>query len=294
MILKGYVQASAMLLIPLMIGCAGKQAQSNPEQSGHTASAQTARPASRFIYVTDQNLPDECYTSLGPVTFTEPYADAVVDTDQSEAAKNLRAAALKAYPRDVDAVINFKSEQNDVGTLVTVSGEAVRIEDRPTMHCAVRNTEGTMDTAAELSAGGIMGATAGGLVGGAALATSAAVVGISAMGAKKVLEHEGLSEQEQEEFSEKLGEQRRQIKRLLSERAQLQKCQEQEIKLKNCPISNSQLAQSSSENASSDNFDRDLTDATPFEIEKHLQEQHDYIKKLEQEIDQIKWKMGGT
>ncbi len=291
--IQRYVQASAILVIALMLGCAGRQTQSNSERSVGPAPAQ-ARPANRFIYVTDQNLPDECYTSLGRVTFTEPYADALVDTDQSEAAQHLRAAALKAYPHDVDAIINFKSSQNDVGTLVTVSGEAVRIEDRPTMHCAVRNTEGVMNTAAELSAGGIVGATAGGLVGGASLATTAALVGISAMGAKKVLAHEGLTEQEQEEFREKLGEQRRQITHLLRERAQLQKCQEQEIKLKNCPLSDSQLAQSAADQSASDSYDRDLTDATPFEIEKHLQEQHEYINRLEREIEQIKWKMGGS
>jgi hypothetical protein len=298
MMIKRLVHGLTLLVIALALGCGTQQPQSQPQQPA-PASLQRPRPAQRFIYVTDQNLPDECYTDLGPVSFTEPYAESVVDPDQSEAARHVRAAALKKYPRDVDAVINFKSQQNDIGTQVSLSGEAVRLEDHPTVKCALRKSEGVIDTAAELGAGGIAGATAGGLAGGASAAASVALVGASAIGARKVLAHQGLTEQEQEEFSQKLGEQRRQITRLLKERARLRKCQQEELTLKNCPLSDSQVAQSSSEKASTaekapDDINRDLTDATAFEVEKHLQEQQDYIKQLEQQIAQIRWQMGGN
>jgi hypothetical protein len=97
-----------------------------------------ARPANRYIYVTGQSLPGECYTDLGAIKIVQPYGEAAVDQDNSQARKRLRAAALSRYPADVDAVINVQSEQNDVGTEVIVTGEAVRLEDRHTAQCTLR------------------------------------------------------------------------------------------------------------------------------------------------------------
>src|SRR5579885_393832 len=102
-----------IMLGAVLWGCAGTRQSATPAQ---LPSGRAARPANRYIYVTDRNLPGECYTDLGPVQFTQPFADAAVDPDQSEARRHLREAARKIYPDDVDAVINMKSEQNDVGT----------------------------------------------------------------------------------------------------------------------------------------------------------------------------------
>jgi hypothetical protein len=252
-----------------------------------------ARPANRYIYVTAQNLPGECYTNLGSVSVSQSFAEAAVDAEQTETAKRMRAAALRDYPDDVDAVINVQSHQNDSGTAVTVTGEAVRLEDHPTVQCTLRGSEGVMDQAALIGAGGIAGATVGGLVGGSSGATSAGVAGAAAMGAHEVMEHEAAKEQQQEDFEKTLDEQRREIAQLLKERAQLLKCQESEVPLKVCLASPPPSAGSSQDESAITRADQDTVDASPFQIRKHLQEQQDYIKQLQDQIEHIEWQMTG-
>jgi hypothetical protein len=276
--------ATVVIVAAVMLwGCASQSA---------SAPQQAARPANRFIYVTTQNLPGECYTNLGEVQTTQSFADATVDQDQSEAAKQLRATALNQYPNDVDAVINVQTAQNDVGTEVTTSGDAVRLEDHPTVKCTLRNSEGAIDTAGVMAAGGIAGAAAGGLVSGAAAAAALGVAGASAMGVRTVMQHQTANEAQQEEFRQELAAQRKEITELLNERARLRQCQEQEISLKACLASPPPPSQSSNNNDESESLNRDTVNATPFEIEKHLQEQHEYIKQLQDEVAQIKWQMG--
>ncbi|HVA40787.1 MAG TPA: hypothetical protein VNF49_08990, partial [Candidatus Binataceae bacterium] len=40
-----------------------------------------ARAPDRFIYVSAQDVPGQCYHDLGGVTFTEPFTDAAMDGD---------------------------------------------------------------------------------------------------------------------------------------------------------------------------------------------------------------------
>jgi hypothetical protein len=261
-------------------GCSGQAAA--PVQ-------QTAKPAHRFIYVTTESVPGECYTDLGTVRIAEPFAQASVDQDQSEAANRLRAEALREYPDDVDAVINVQSEQNDAGTDVNLTGEAIRMEDHPTVQCALRGSKGVLDAAAILGAGGIGGATVGGLAGGSAAATSLGIAGASAMGSYAAMQHAARQQQQQQELSDSLAEQRRKITQLLRQRAQLRKCQEEEISLQACLAS--PASSGSSERAESDEGEQSETNASPFELQRHLQEQQEYIKKLTNEIAQIKWQM---
>ncbi len=256
-------------------------------------SAQSARPANRYIYVTAQNLPGECYADLGSVTIGQSFADAAVDPDQTETAKRLRAAALRDYPDDVDAVINVQSHQNDSGTAVTVTGEAVRLEEHPSVQCALLGGEGVMDKAALIGAGGIAGATVGGLAGGSGGATAGGLAGASAMGPREVIEHQAAQEQQQEDFRNTLAQQRQEITQLLKERAQLRKCQEEEVALKTCLASPPSSDALSAEESANDSPDRDTVNASPFEIQRHLQEQQDYIRQLMDQIAQIKWQMGG-
>jgi hypothetical protein len=286
MIFKQLMPAATVTVLSawMVLGCAGQSAP--PPQ-------RIARPANRYIYVTAQNLPGECYTDLGSVKFTQSFGEATVDPDQTEAAKQLRATALKSYPQDVDAVIDVKSDQNDVGSEVTVSGEAVRLEDHPTVQCTLRGSKGVIDAAALIGAGGIGGAAAGGLMGGAGAAASVGVAGAAIMGAHEAAQHQAAEEQQQEAFRNTLGGQRREIARLLKERAQLRKCQEDEVPLKACLASPAQTVNASEQESATGTADQDIVNAGPFEIQKHLQEQQDYIKQLQDEIAQIKWQMGG-
>jgi hypothetical protein len=99
----------------------------------------------RYIYVTAESLPGQCYRDLGTIQFDEPFANATIDADGSEMAKKIRALAVAKYPNDVDAIISLRSEQNEVGTTVTVAGEAAEIEDHTTVACTLRGMPGVLD-----------------------------------------------------------------------------------------------------------------------------------------------------
>jgi len=278
-----HAATATLLSAPILLGC---DSQSAPPPQ------RTARPANRYIYVTAQSLPGECYTDLGSVKLTQSFGEAAVDPDQSETNKQLRAAAFKLYPDDVDAVIDVKSEQNDVGSEVTVSGEAVRVEDHQTVQCVVRGSKGVVDTAAIMGAGGIGGAVAGGLMGGAGAAVAAGEAGAAAVGAGAIAHHQAALAQQEEEFRNTLAEQRREITELLKERAQLRKCQEEEVPLKTCLAAPARTVSVAADQDSAAAVDQNTVNATPFQIQKHLQEQQDYIKELKAQIAQIKWQMG--
>ena len=254
---------------------------------------QTARPANRFIYVTAQSLPDDCYTDLGPIKVTRDFADTAVDPDNTEGSKQLRAAALKTYPADVDAVINVQSAQNDVGSTVTESGEAVRLEDKRTVKCTLRDARGVVDSSAEGAAGGIGGATLGGLYGGSGGATSAGMVGAAAMGAYQVLQHEELKAQRKNEMKKTLDDQRREIAGLLKQRSHLQQCVKDDVPLAACEASAPGADASDQDQSDDQDSGKGAVNATTFEIQKQIQEQQDYIKQLKGQIAQTKWDMGG-
>jgi len=272
------------LAIATAFGCAS---QSPPPVQ------RAARPANRYIYVTTQTLPGECYTDLGAINITQPYGEAAVDKDNSEARKQLRAAALSRYPADVDALINVQSEQNDVGTQVIVTGEAVRLEDRHTVKCTLRGMEGAMDQAAMTGSGGVSGAAVGGLTGGAGGAVSVGVAGAAMMGAYQVLQHEQAKEQQAAQLRGSLDEQRREIAQLLKERSRLQQCRNDDVPLSSCQTSAQNAGSSSADQSAGQSDDQAAVDATPFEIQRQIQEQQDYIKQLKAQIAQMKWEMAG-
>jgi len=58
-----------------------------------------------------------------------------MDADNSQTKAQMRATAMARYPHDVDGVINLQSNQNAIGTAVTVSGEAVAMEPSGTVAC---------------------------------------------------------------------------------------------------------------------------------------------------------------
>ena len=275
------------------IGVAIAAAFGCASQSAPPPVQRAARPANRYIYVTSQNLPGECYTDLGAVNVAQPYGEAAVDQDNSAATKELRAAALSKYPADVDAVINVASEQNDVGTAVIVTGEAVRLEDSHTVKCTLKGMESAMDASATSAAGGVAGATAGGLTGGASGAASAGVAGVAMMGAYQVLQHEQAKQQQAAQLRSSLDDQRREIARLQQERSRLQKCRNDDVPLSSCEASAQNGADSSLDPTADEPDAQGAVNATPFEIQRQIQEQQDYIKQLKAEIAKMKWEMAG-
>lgn len=256
--------------------------------SSQVAPPRAANP-NRYIYVTGENLSEQCYRDLGPISLTEPFAQATVDQGDSTMESRLRALALKQYPREADAVIGVHADDNEAGTAVTVSGEAVEVEDHTTPACVLRGMPPIVDSAARTAAGGMLGAVAGGLVTGTPQgAEGAGYFGAAGAATLEIAAHRQNELQHDQAVRDDLVNQRETIARLQDERARLNQCKEEETPLEQCdggarPTSNQATAPK--------NADEPDWNATRFDLEKQSQMQQDYIAKLRVQIGDIKQEM---
>jgi hypothetical protein len=246
------------------------------------------RAPDRFIYVTAQELPGECYRDLGTVKFDEPFSAAAVDEDDTAAAKQLRVEALKNYPTDADAVIKVQKEQNDAGTTVTVTGEAVQLQKHETVVCAIRQAPGVLDKSAALAAGGIAGAALEGSVTSEVQgAENGAAMGVAGVGKYQLNDAQREASFQDTEIKNQLSDQRHQINQLLSTRARLQQCQQEETPLSECDVS-----EVSTNNGAADDKDPQWNGST-YELQRQIQEQQLYIGQLKDQVSDIRRTMGG-
>lgn len=271
-----------LVVAALTAGCA-------PQATDTTPGPQSRSPG-RFIYVTTQDLPGECYRNLGVVKFDEPFADAAVDEDNSASALQLRALALKNYPNDADAVIGVRKEQNDAGTVVTVAGQAVELQNHETVTCAIRGMPAVLDHSAAIAAGGI----AGGALEGSLTSTVKGVETGAALGATGMAKYQLSDEQreaqvQEDEIKRHLGEQRRQINQLLAERASLRECQQEELPLSDCKLDENPANQPASAKNSDTAWNGSL-----YELEKQIQEQQVYIGQLKDQISDLRRDLAGN
>ncbi|MGH7916915.1 MAG: hypothetical protein ACREQE_05555 [Candidatus Binataceae bacterium] len=279
---RPFIAAWPLTLIAalLIAGCASRQA---------TPVAKTRAP-NRFIYVSAQGLPGECYRDLGTLKFNESFADASVDQNGSTAANRLRSLALETYPDTVDAVIEVRSLQNDIGTTVTVTGEAVELQNHETTRCMLRKMPGVIDNTAAVAAGGIAGTLAGGLITNRVEgAMAGAGVGGAAVGSYELNQSRMRAQLQKNQIRHELVEQQRQILHLQSERTHLRQCQQQEMSLPDCDAEQGQNQTGVS--AATDNSVN--WQASQFELKKQIEEQSDYISQLQGQVSDLRLQMGG-
>jgi hypothetical protein len=260
-------------------------AQNKPETPAHAAAP---RPADRFIYVSAGDVPSVCYHDLGPLNFDEPYSDAAMDGDGVQMATKLRQLAVVQYPDTADAVINVRTKENDVGTIVTVSGEAVQLnQGQHTVECAMRKAPGVINKGLAIAAGGMLGAAAGAIIPGAGTAgiMAGGAIGVGAVTTYLAVEQHRETKKEEAELKRELAGQRNQIAQLLVKRSSLQKCADEETPLADCKVKSTLAAASTSPATDTPSYEREQPQ---FEIEKQLQEQQDYIHKLRDQIYELK------
>jgi hypothetical protein len=289
-----------LALAAAALGCAARSTPAQSQQQQARQAPQTAQPAQeqqqvrsaeRFIYVTGQGLPGACYHDLGSLQFTEPFTDAAIDPDNSRAADRLRVLALQHYPNDVDAVIGVRSQENDVGTLVTISGEAVELRKGETVECAMRKVPGALDTAATSAAGGMVGTLVGGLTMGStvgAMGGAGAGVAISS-GYQAIKKHQADAAQH-DQLVAQLEAQRREISELQAERAQLEQCAARETPLAQCKPAAVPTGANATDARAAEAAD---WSAPPYELQRQIQEQQIYIKKLREQISDARRQLSG-
>ena len=284
-----------LALAATVLGCAARspQARQQSEQAQQAQqAAQQTRSPNRFIYVSGQGLPGACYEDLGSVTLTEPYTDAAIDPDSSNAAARLRKLALQRYPNRVDAVIGVRSKENDVGTFVTITGEAVELHKGETVTCVMRKVPGALNTVAATAAGGMVGTLAGGLTTGSTVgAMGGAAGGMAIAGGYQAVKAHKEKVAQHNELVAKLRAQRREIEYLQAEREQLQKCVEQETPRSQCNPATAAVGPTTAQEAKAEAAD---WSAPPYELQRQIQEQQIYIKKLGNEIYQARSKLPGN
>jgi hypothetical protein len=276
-----------LFLATALIACACS-AQRAPQ-----APSTPARAPDRFIYVSAGDVPSECYHDLDSVTFTEPYSDAAMDGDGVQMATKLRALAMEKYPDEADAVINVHTEQNDVGTLVTVTGEVVELHQGHTVECAMRKAPGVLDRTVAVAAGGMLGAVVGGVIPGAGTAgvMGGAAAGVATVGTYMAVKQHMETRHQQEQLKSQLATQQTEIAHLLAKRTSLQKCVADDVALANCKINDTIAAASdSSKPAGAPAYE---TEQPQFELQKQIQEQQGYIRKLRDEVFELQQQLGG-
>ncbi|HUN56506.1 MAG TPA: hypothetical protein VMU41_00185 [Candidatus Binataceae bacterium] len=245
------------------------------------AEPKRAANPNRYIYVTNQNLDEQCYHDLGPISLTEPYAQATVDSSDSTLANRLRAQAMKQYPEDADAVIGVHAEDNDAGTAETVSGEAVEVVNKTTAICALREIPPKVDTAATAAAGGMLGALTAGLISGQPEgAEGGGYLGAAAAGSYEIMTNRQNAEQKDQDLHDALAQQKQQILALQNERAQLNECMQEETPLAQCESSTIATGKP----PAADKSDEPDWNASQFDLEKQIQMQQDYIAKLKDQV----------
>jgi hypothetical protein len=274
--------------------------------ASHGASQQPApslaQSEGHHIYVTTRNLNGDCYKDLGPVTFSESFAQSVVAAGDSQA-QQLRQLAQEKYSSAVDAIINVHQQQNDAGTAVEIIGEAVQVENHQTVACMARGMPAVADTAAAAAGGGIVGTVVGGLAtgGGGSVygAEAGGAIGATA-GAGMELAKQRRQQQADEVFiSDRLQQQQNQITQLYQRLTKLvgQQCDAEELSEQDCEqrvlaIQQQvrQPAQPAQESKSPGAAGTAVSAGTmtEFQVRNRIQEQQEIIDQLQQRIAQIR------
>ncbi len=273
-------------------------------QAASSASAQAAAAQSdRHIYVTAKGMPGQCYRKLGPVQIVEPYADSVIDADHAKRNAELRTAAIRKFPGQADAVIDVHSSENDVGTLVSVTGDAVHLTNHETLECAERTAAQVRDTVAPIAAGGMIGTMAG-LVAGSALGATAlglmggAATGLTAAGGYEAYQHIKETRAEEAAIKSKIKQQQTEIIQLREEVARLagQQCDQQELPAGTCAERQQAIERVSTEAASLSAGTQSSTateaKATKFQVLNDIQANQEKIKRLQAEVFKLQQSIG--
>jgi hypothetical protein len=256
------------------------------------------------IYVTSGGLDGTCYQDLGKIVLREPYAQFVVASADSQA-QQIRDLARKDYGSRVEAVINVREHQNDVGTSVDITGDAVQLRNHTTPVCAARGMPEVLDSASAAAAGGIVGTIIGGLSqsGGSVYGAEAGgAIGASAAAGNEIAKRRQKQQAQEAFISDRLEQQRKEIAELYQQLTKLigQQCDNEELSEQECEqritAVQQQLPQTataqSSESSSKAGTIAGAEPISQFGILNHVQEQQEIIDQLQQRIAQIRRSAG--
>ena len=260
----------------------------------------TAPQHEGHILVTTGRLDGTCYQDLGQIDLTEPYAQFVVASPDSQA-QRIRELAQKDYGGRVQAVINVREHQNEVGTAVDITGEAVQLRNHTTVACTARGMPEVLDSASAAAAGGIVGTVIGGLSqsGGSVYGAEAgAAFGASAVAGSEIARRRKEQQRQEAFVSDRLGQQRKEIAELYQQLTKLigQQCDNEELSEQECEQRITKIQQQLPQTAAAQASEQpsqpanaaDTESISQFAILNRVQEQQEIIDQLQQRIAQIR------
>ncbi len=295
-----------VFLSAALFACACSTSRTAPPQDvarqSPAASDTAAATPNHHIYVSAKGVPGGCYSKLGVVSFVEPYGDSTIDPNHTREAAQLRKVAEQKYPGQVDAIIDLRTAQNDVGTMVQVSGDAVHLNNHETMKCVERTAAEARDKAAPILAGGIIGTAAGAIVGGLAGATGlgllgGAATGVTAAGGYEAYKSVKETRAEQAAINNRIQHQQAEIAQLREEIAKLdhQQCDQQELPAGTCAERQQAIERVSTETASLSAGMQPSTNtaakAGKFQVLNGIQANDEKIKRLQTQVFQLRQQM---
>jgi outer membrane lipoprotein SlyB len=293
-------QVAGCVFAAMIAGCTAAQA---PVSVRPAATSAPVAPSNNHIYVSSETPPGECYHDLGPVTYTEPFTDSVIDTDDTQLNEHLRNLAQEQYPTGLDAVINVQKNQNDAGTMVVVTGEAVTMKNQMTVECALRAAPKVIDSASRMVAGGIAGTVVGGLAGGTTTgAEEGGAIGAIGSGAIESLNRDQEQQAAQTDLDTRIAAQQARITALRTELAKLvsAKCDAEELSPADCTqrVAEIEHATGGNSTVASRTATANAVSAagapivSQFDVRNRLQAQQETIDRLQHQIADIKRQSG--
>lgn len=252
------------------------------------------------VFVTTGSLDETCYQDLGQIDLTEAYAQFVVASPDSQA-QQIRELAQKDYGTRVEAVIDVREHQNDVGTAVDITGEAVQLRNDTTVACAARGMPEVLDSASAAAAGGIVGTLIGGLSqsGGSVYGAEAGgAFGASAVAGSEIAKRRKEQQSQEAFISDRLEQQRKEIAELYQQLTKLigQQCDNEELSEQECEqritriqqqlpqTTTAQISEQSSKPANAAGTEP----ISQFAVLNRVQEQQEVIDQLQHRIAEIR------
>lgn len=114
--------------------CAAVQAERNAEQAKQQETIHRMDMA--HIWVTTEGPPaGKPYSTLGDVTYTEPFSPDAID--EAKISDRLKKMAFEKWPDTIDAIVNENQTVSSDGTSITVTGKAIAYDstvDRNALH----------------------------------------------------------------------------------------------------------------------------------------------------------------
>jgi hypothetical protein len=299
-----WLRSTAITTMSMLCACAVSQGLSQKPAQAPTPSAQAPTPSTNHVFVTGGDLNSACYQGLGQIVLNESYGQSVVDSPDLQA-QRLRELAREKYASKVDAIIKVRDQQNDAGTAVQISGEAVHLLNHETVLCAARALPPVIDSASAAANGGIVGTVIGGLMGNGGNgsvygAESGGAFGATVAAGQEIAKHEQQKQAEQAFISDRLQQQQTEIAQLYQQLTKLigQQCDSEELSEQTCeqrivavqqqialPTGPAQAAGASSNGTAAATGS---STPTEFGILNRIQEQQEVIDQLQQRIAQIK------